>query len=156
MAATNCARWYRAAIVLSAGIAVTGCARTQSTARSDAPSASSVPAAATARPASVADGPTQPMASRTQMSSTQDVTIPTDGTATVLGLEIKVVDNTEKRELDGTSFMRVGLALRKGGAEGRLQFTSAQERGRWNDFEIEYRGGWRKEVLLTVRKIAGN
>ncbi len=83
---------------------------------------------------------------------TEDVTIDTDGQATVLGLEIHVVDNTEKRTEEGHDFMRVQLRVRARGEEGTVHLSSERTHAAWNGYEIDYRGGWRKNVELTVRK----
>lgn len=91
----------------------------------------------------------------------EDVTIPTSGYTGVrgrgaaLGIDIEVTDNTEKREMDGNSMMRVGLRVRANGQEGELQLTSraSEKQTTWNGFVFEYRGGWRDKVNLRVTRL---
>lgn len=96
--------------------------------------------------------PTAPTARKDATS--EDVSIDTNGHATVLGLEIHVVDNTEKRTEDGHDFMRVQLRVRAKGEEGTVHLSSENKHGTWGGYEIDYRGGWRKNVDLTVKKTA--
>lgn len=90
------------------------------------------------------------------------ITIPTPYTAgsgdvrgrgSVLGLDIEVVDNVEKRTMEGNSIMRVGLRLHAIGAtETVTLYSDDQPRVTWGGYTIEYRGGWRNEVELLVSR----
>jgi len=92
------------------------------------------------------------MSPDSRASNTEDVTIPTEGRATVLGLDIVVVDNTEKRTEDGHDFMRVALRVREGNEEGMVHLSSENTTATWRGFTLCYRGGWRKDVQLSVSK----
>ena len=101
----------------------------------------------------VAGGRRRPSAPPPKGSKTETVTIPTGGRATVLGLAVEVTDNTEKREMDGSSFMRVGLHVKAGGEEADVALTSQDTFAAWLGYEIEYTGGWRQDLTLKVTRL---
>lgn len=102
--------------------------------------------------------PTTPDATRAPTSTT--LTIPTPytpdsgdvrGRGSAHGLDIEVVENVEKRTMEGNSIMRVGLRLRANGAtETVTLYSDDQPRVTWGGYTIEYRGGWRNEVALVI------
>ncbi len=67
-------------------------------------------------------------------------------------LEISVVNVTEKWTMEGSSMMRVTLRLVLPGGDETLQITSDEPIREWKGYVLEYRGGWRKEVQLLVRR----
>jgi hypothetical protein len=85
---------------------------------------------------------------------TVEVSIPTDGRTTALGLDIEVLENTEKRDEDGTELMRIGLRLRVPGREEDVAMRSpGREEITWGGYLLRYRGGWREAVMLTVSRL---
>ena len=83
-----------------------------------------------------------------------EITIPTAGTGRVLGLTLEVVENIEKRTMEGSSIMRVGVRITRGSETGDICFYSpGQDEASWGGFRFTYRGGWRSEVVLLVEKV---
>jgi hypothetical protein len=107
-------------------------------------------------PVAVADASTgpQPVSATTSNDADANVTIATGGQATVLGLEIAVTENTEKRTETG-GFMRVRLRVRANGEEGTIALSGeapGHREATWKAWKLEYRGGWRHDVQLRVTK----
>jgi hypothetical protein len=75
------------------------------------------------------------------------------GSAKFRDLEISVVDVVEKWMMDGSGMMRATLRLRTGGADETIELTSQAPKRTWHEYELDYQGGWRKEVELVVRWI---
>jgi hypothetical protein len=84
-----------------------------------------------------------------------DLVLPSkSGSGTFQGLEISVVEVVEKRKMDGSGMMRATLRLRAAGKEETIEITSDEPKRTWNGYVLEYRGGWRDEVQLTIRRVA--
>lgn len=73
------------------------------------------------------------------------------GKAKFRTLDIEVVELVEKRLMDGSGMMRATLRLRSGDKDETIQLTSDDPKLTWNGYELEYQGGWRQEVQLSVR-----
>lgn len=122
-----------------------------------APSAPIAPAPTPVEAPPMSTPPTTPDPAPAQTSAT--ITIPTPyvpdsdvrGSGSALGLAIEVVDNVEKRTMEGNSLMRVGLRLHANGAtESVTLYSDAQPRVTWGGYTVEHRGGWRHEVELLI------
>jgi hypothetical protein len=81
---------------------------------------------------------------------TEVVTILYKQQATVLGLEIKVLDTIVKRDMDGRDFMRVLLHVRAGDKQDEIQLSTGVPRATWNAYVIEFHGGSNNDVMLGV------
>ncbi len=99
--------------------------------------------------------PAPPPTASPVADAAQDISIPTDGRGAVLGLEIAVLENIEKRTMEGTELMRIGLRLRANGQQEDVGLTSpGREEVSWGGYHIRYRRGWRQQVDLTVTRVA--
>ncbi len=82
------------------------------------------------------------------------VTIPTGGIGQALGLSIEVLENVEKRTMDGGTLMRVSLRVIDGYATEDVFFESpGSEEATWGRYRFTYRGGWRTEVIVDVERL---
>lgn len=82
-----------------------------------------------------------------------EITIKTGGTGTIFDLTLEVVDNVEKRTMEGNSLMRVGVKITRGKETGEISFYSpGQDEASWGGYRFRYRGGWRSEVVMLVEK----
>ncbi|MBK6514530.1 MAG: hypothetical protein IPG04_10535 [Polyangiaceae bacterium] len=74
--------------------------------------------------------PAPPPTASPVADAAQDISIPSDGRGAVLGLEIEVLENIEKRTMEGTALIRIGLRLRANGpTRGRRAHLSGARRG---------------------------
>lgn len=106
-------------------------------------------AAAPTKP--IPDGGTT-MAAPDPNARVAEVSIPTGGTAKVFDLTITVEENVEKFEMEGTTMMRVRLAVARGSEKGLVHLTSYAKRAEWNGYVFEYRDGWRQSVPLRITR----
>lgn len=111
------------------------------------------PPPATFVPAGVGGVRARPPGPPPKGSTTERVTIPTDGRATVLGLEIQVRENIEKRDMDGSSLMRIQLHVKAGPDETDVALSSQEVFAAWKRYEIEYAGGWRQDLTLKITRL---
>lgn len=107
----------------------------------------------TQRSERVSSAPTTPETTPLPPSPTNvDWKLPADGgKGTFRDLEVSVVEVVEKRLLDGSGMMRVTLRLKSPGHEETVALTSDEPNLEWNGYRLEYKGGWRDEVELSVR-----
>lgn len=84
-----------------------------------------------------------------------DLVIPNEGTGQALGLTIQVLSIVEKRLMDGSGMMRVGVRVSDGSTKEDLQFESPGNEVRtFGRYKLTYRGGWRSEVQLLIESVS--
>ena len=80
--------------------------------------------------------------------------VPRDGTTTIEGLEIRVVDLDEKHDTDGHEVLVGRLRLRASGAETELSFYGDTETPTvWNGYEVRIRGGSKAAIGVAVTRV---
>lgn len=83
-----------------------------------------------------------------------EIVIQGEGTGQALGLKIDVLSIVEKRTMDGSGMMRVGIRVHEGAENEAFEFESpGGEVLTWKNYRFTYRGGWRSEVDLLVERL---
>jgi hypothetical protein len=67
--------------------------------------------------------------------------------------DIEVSENIEKRDMDGSSLMRIRLHVKADRDETDVALTSQELFAVWKRYEIEYTGGWRQDLTLKVTRL---